>query len=167
MKALSKILLAVTAAVVLSVPRPALGNLIGDSSNASQAGEFAGLTAHSSLFQTLLDSPNSGHFSRMLETMSDRTSVVTFTLPNMDRDLLRLNVIQIRFRGDLGDLLWARRSSDNERGRIPVDHSPKPVDILPVPSTPAGVSVPDGGSTVLLLGLALLGFAALRRRLSF
>jgi hypothetical protein len=165
---LSKILLAVTAAVALSVARPALGNLMGDSSNASQAGEFAGLTANSSLFQMLLDSPNSGHFSRMLETMSDRTSVVTFTLPNMDRDLLRLNVIQIRLRSDLADLLRTKRSSDKELGRIPVDHSPKPVGNVPAPSdSPKGVTVPDGGSTVLLLGLALLGFAALRRRLSF
>jgi VPDSG-CTERM motif len=161
-------LLTVTAAAALSVARPALGNLIGDSSNASQAGEFAGLTAHSSLFQTLLESPSSGHFSRMLETMSDRTSVVTFTLPNMDRDLLRLNVIQITLRGDLENLLWARRSSDNERGRITGDHFPKPVGKVPAPSdSPNGVTVPDGGSTVLLLGLALLGFAALRRRLSF
>jgi VPDSG-CTERM motif len=160
----SKILLAVMAAAALSVARPASGNLIGNSSIASQAGEFA---AQSSLFQMLLGSPNSGHFSRMLETMSDPTSAVTFTLPNMDRDLLRLNVIQIRLRGDLGDLLGPRPSSDNEWGRSPVGHSRNPVDISPVPSTPPGVSVPDGGSTVLLLGLALLGFAALRLRLSF
>jgi hypothetical protein len=31
---------------------------------------------------------------------------------------------------------------------------------------PAGVGVPDGGSTVSLLGCALLGLAALRRKLS-
>ncbi len=30
---------------------------------------------------------------------------------------------------------------------------------------PAGVGVPDGGSTVSLLGCALLGLAALRRKL--
>jgi hypothetical protein len=31
---------------------------------------------------------------------------------------------------------------------------------------PSGVGVPDGGSTVSLLGCALLGLAALRRKLS-
>jgi hypothetical protein len=35
-----------------------------------------------------------------------------------------------------------------------------------VQAGPTAVSVPDGGSTMSLLGLALLGLAALRRKLS-
>lgn len=43
----------------------------------------------------------------------------------------------------------------------------QPVEANRAPSgSPTAVSVPDGGSTISLLGFALLGVAALRRKLN-
>ena len=50
-------------------------------------------------------------------------------------------------------------------GLAPVSGGPGPVTIQPVPQAPPG-AVPDSGSAVVLLMLALLGLAAIRLRLT-
>lgn len=69
-----------------------------------------------------------------------------------------------------GDLFTTSNfSSTTGSGTLgPVSGGPGPVTIQPVPSTGPVIdvpAVPDGGSTAALLGLALLGLAALQRRL--
>jgi hypothetical protein len=190
MNALSKIVLSVIATSALSGARPALGNLMingsadasnfadwtmsAGTSNAGVAADFPGIPSRSSNFQAFLRSPNFGNFSQTVGTMPGRTYIVNLSSPNVGEHAFHLNVFQVRAGGELEQgSLEMRLGSPRERVPVsrrvpvPVAQSPKPVDVAPAPRVPTGVSVPDGGSTVLLLGLALLGLAALRPRLSF
>jgi hypothetical protein len=190
MNALSKIVLAVIATGGLSAARPALGNLMingnadtsnfadwtmsAATSNAGVVADFPGIPSRSSNFEAFLRSPNFGNFSQTVGTMPGRTYIVNLSSPNVGKHEFHLNVFQVRAGGELeqGSLEMRLGSSSKrvpvkQRAPVPIAQSPKPVPYAPASRFPRGVSVPDGGSTVLLLGLALLGLAALRPRLSF
>ena len=155
----------------------------GATGTAGVAADFPGIPSRSSNFQAFLRSPNFGNFYQTLGTMPGRTYIVNLSSPNVGEHVFHLNVFQVRAGGELEQgSLEMRLGSPGERvpvkqrAPVPAAQSPKPLPVVPasrpVPVVPAsrfpkGVSVPDGGSTVLLLGLALLGLAALRPRLSF
>jgi hypothetical protein len=102
-----------------------------------------------------------GNFAdRTLSTDASNTSLPW--TPNGSDDVARL-----KWQDNLDKLLMMRRDMRNELVRPPLDPPPNPVQILPVPMPPQGVGVPDGGSTLIFLGFALLGISALRLRLSF
>lgn len=70
------------------------------------------------------------------------------------------DISRIEWRSDIEKPLIMRQESRNGLVRPPVDPSG-----VPVPGVPPGVNVPDGGSTLLLLGLAFVGLGVLRPRL--
>ena len=75
----------------------------------------------------------------------------------------RDDVSRIEWRSDMEKLLLMRQKMRDGLVRPGVD----PGNIVPGPGNPPGASVPDGGSTLLLLGFAFLGLAVLRPRFSF
>jgi hypothetical protein len=187
MKALPKLLLALTAVAALSVAYPAKANLItnpgfetGDftgwtTGGGSVMGSFNGVSPHSGSFQAVFSGP-SVVLSQTLATMAGQSYTVDFWMAAVNVDpgggMFGVfwggsNVFAHAFA--VGNTPYteftfnvtASSASTNLAFSIAPDSSSIFLDDVSV--TPAGV--PDAGSTLPLLGFASLGLAALRRKL--
>jgi VPDSG-CTERM motif len=185
MKALPKILLALTALAALSVAYPARANLIsnpgfetGDftdwttSGGASVVGTFLSVSPHSGSFQAHI---TTGSITQTVVTMATQSYTISFWL-----------AIPSGRTGDPFAVIWGGSTIFTEPAQ-PLSYSEftftetassgsTALQFLvssgvtnwlldDVSVTPAGVGVPDTGSTLSLLGFASLGLVALRRKL--
>jgi hypothetical protein len=190
MKALPKILLALTAVPALSFAYPARANLI--TNGGFETGDFSGWTVlgtdndvvgaqpftlpHSGNFQALFASGDNS-ISQNVTTTPGSSYVITFWLaPNVRQGGLPSLAVN-----------WGGSNIFSESFTTPSGYTEHTFTVNA--SSPATqlqfqfssifgnvfylddisvsrAGVPDGGSTVSLLGLALLGMAALRRKLS-
>ena len=192
MKASPKILLALTAVAALSVAYPAKANLVtnggfesgdfppgwtlgGDTGFDSVRGPDFGINPHSGSFQALLSVSTGSSISQMLALTVGTTYTVDFWLANNDFGATSFaaslggvtgfsvtnagpsayteHTFNFTYTGGSTELLFTDSRTDGAWLLDDVSVNPK------------GVGVPDGGSTVSLLSFALLGLAALRRRL--
>ena len=192
MKALPKILFAVTAVAALSFAYPAKANLItnggfetGDltgwtSSMFLVSGTFNGQAPHSGNFQAVKNLGPSASLSQSVATTPgaaytvsffaaanngpippDVTMTVTFGATTIFSHLFDSNT------GYTGYTVNVTASSASSALNFNLDGEGLGFVLLDDISVAlARVGVPDGGSTVSLLGCALLGLAALRRKLS-
>ena len=185
MKALPKILLALTAVAALSVAHPAKANLITNAGfeqgsngwtifpSIGLGGTQNGISPHSGNLQvyTVGNFPGAG-VGQTLATRTGATYTVSFFLAAAGATGGTLDVLwggstvfshvfnslsgytPYTFNVTASNASTALRFSFGGRGQQFLDD---------ISVTPAGV--PDGGSTVSLLGCALLGVAVLRRKL--
>ena len=191
MKALPKILLALTAVAALSVACPAKANLItnpgfetGDltgwtSSTFLVSGTFNGQAPHSgnfqavnnfepaSISQSVATTPGAAYTVSFFAAANngpippDVTMTVTFGATTIFSHLFDSNT------GYTGYTVNVTASSASSALNFNLDGEGLGFVLLDDISVAlARVGVPDGGSTVSLLGCALLGLAALRRKLS-
>ena len=185
MKALRKILLALTAVAALSVAHPAKANLITNPGfetgsmgwtlfpGAGVSGAQSGVSPHSGNAQLFTATSVQGAgVGQLLATTPGATYTVSFFLAAAETGG-SLNVLwggstvfshvftslsgytEYTFNVTASNASTALRFSFRGRNQFLDDISVEP----------AGVGVPDGGSTVSLLGCALLGVAVLRRKL--
>jgi hypothetical protein len=184
MKALPKLLLALTAVAALSFAQPAKANLItnpgfetGDftgwlSNFAAVTGTFNGVAPHSGSFQTRIVNP--GFISQSVATTPGTTYTIDFFVaPQAFNQNLFLVVsfggtifshlfvintgyTEFSFNATASGANTLLQFNENGSGVLLLDD---------ISVEPTGVGVPDGGSTVSLLGCAFLGLVALRRKL--
>ena len=196
MKALPKILLALTAVAALSVAYPAKANLVtnggfetGDFTGWTQSGDttfthvkggFNGIDPHSGSFQAFLGNLNTGFLSQMLALAVGTTYTVDFWLANTFLgSMLSPNSFAASLGGFTGFSLTNGAASGYTEHTFNFTFTGGSTELLftflnlpgnwlldDVSVNRTRVGVPDGGSTVSLLGFALLGLAALRRKLS-
>jgi hypothetical protein len=187
MKALPKILLALTAVAAFSVAYPAKANLI--TNGGFETGDFTGWTTSAPsavVGSTFGVSPHSGNFqagfgapsfaTQNLTTTPGASYVVDFWVAaNVLGGQGTLNVV---FASTVFSYLFPASSGYTEYTfTVTASSSTTALQFIfldigasnlllldDVSVNPAGV--PDGGSTVSLLGCALLGLTALRRKLS-
>jgi hypothetical protein len=180
MKALPKILLALTAVAALSVAYPAKANLItnpgfetGDftgwfAPTSSVVGAFGGVSPHTGNFQAV--NFGGGTLSQTLATTAGQSYTVDFWAATNGGGQFQVlwggsTVFSHLFAGPTGYTEFTFNVTASSAS-TPIQFQ----DLFgflfldDISVTPAGV--PDGGSTVSLLGCALLGLAALRRKLS-
>ena len=191
MKTLPKILLALTAVAALSFAHPAKANLItnpgfetgnftgwtqsGDTSFTGVTGTFVGIAPHSGSFQAVMGNVSTGFLSQMLALAVGTTYTVDFWLAN---NTPGTNSFAASLGGVTGFSVTNAGASGYTEHTFNFTYNGGSTQLLftflNVPGSwflddisvePAGVGVPDGGSTVSLLGCALLGLAALRRKL--
>lgn len=181
MNKLRSILLVLTAVAALSVAHPAKANLIttpgfetGDFTGWSRIGSFvvgplAGVSPHSGNFQAFLQNLEST-IGQGFATTPGQSYTISFWAATISGNHVNVflggsTVFSHLFNGPTGytefTFNWtassASTSIDFETGaQLFLDD---------ISVEPAGAGVPDGGSTVSLLGCALLGLAALRRKL--
>ena len=190
-KALSKILLALTAVAALSLAYPASANLI--TNPGFETGNATGWTAvgkgvdvlsstvqvapHSGNFQARIGNPAAGYdgsLTQFLATTAGSSYTIDFWLANPlgtnnfivswgGAPILSLTNPGVFGYTDYTFTETALTASTSLSFVSPGGGSAFFLDDVSV--EPAGVGVPDGGSTVPLLGSALLGLAALRRKL--
>jgi hypothetical protein len=184
MKALPKILLALTTVAALSVAYPAKANLItnggfetGDFtgwtfSNAVVVGMFAGVPPHSGSFEAELGAP--AVISQSVATTPGQSYTIDFFAAAAGINTLPLTMT-VNFGGTVFIHIFTASTGYTEfmfNATVPSSAASLSFstdafgfllldDISVTPTT-----VPDGGTTVSLLGCALLGLAGLRRRLS-
>ncbi|HET6887845.1 MAG TPA: VPDSG-CTERM sorting domain-containing protein [Candidatus Udaeobacter sp.] len=188
MKALPKLVLAITAAAALSFVQPARANLItnpgfengfpGNPWTINNGAAVApGAGAHSGVFYGWLPSSggNSPTISQSVATTPSATYSIDFfvaytaTTPTNLTVTFGATVFSYLFTGISGYThlgFNATASGTNTNLLFRVVSGVGTVSIDDVSVNPAGVGVPDGGTTVSLLGCAFLGLAALRRKLS-
>jgi hypothetical protein len=189
MKTPTKILLALTAAAALSIAHPASANLItnpgfetGDFTgwtnvNGVVVGTFFGFAPHSGNFQA---ANTTGSLTQSVATTPGASYTIDFWLGNT------VNSLPNSFSVSWGGVPLFSLTNQSSFGYTEYTFNAtaltastalqfgflEPVGasgiwfLDDVSVNPAGVGVPDGGSTVSLLGCALLGLAALRRKLS-
>ena len=193
MKASPKILLALTAVAALSVAYPAKANLVtnggfetgdftgwtlaGDTGFDSVRGPFTGINPHSGSFQAVLSVSNGSLLSQMLALTVGTTYTVDFWLANNDFGATS-------FAASLGGVTGFSLTNGGPFGytehTFNFTYTGGSTELLFTFSRPSGSwllddasvnpqgrGVPDGGSTVSLLGFGLLGLAALRRKLGW
>ena len=195
MKASPKILLALTAVAALSVAYPAKANLVtnggfetgdftgwtqgGDSGFDQVRGPFTGINPHSGSFQAVLSVSTGSSISQMLALTVGTTYTVDFWLANTFLgSMLSPNSFAASLGGFTGFSLTNGAASGYTEHTFDFTYTGGSTELLftksrtngswlldDVSVNPRGVGVPDGGSTVSLLSFALLGLAALRRRL--
>jgi VPDSG-CTERM motif len=188
MKALPKILLALTAVAALSVAYPASANLItnpgfetGDftgwtvSGFAGVTGTINGVVPHSGSFQgnfvnatasqNLTTTPGASYTINFFLALANNLPVNSFSVSWGGVTLLSLtNQSSFGYTEYTFNVTASTASTALLFGFNQIaGHGGWLLDDVSV--NPAGVGVPDGGSTVSLLGCALLGLAALRRKL--
>jgi len=179
MKVLPKILLALTAVAALLVAYPAKANLITnpgfETGNLTgwtltiaflRAGTFLGISPHSGSFQAV--GLAGGFLGQSVATTVGQSYTVDFWAATRSGGLLQVfggsTVFNHLFLGPTGytELTFTFTAAS----------ASSPIEFFDVTGamflddisvTPTGV--PDGGTTVSLLGCALLGLAALRRKL--
>jgi hypothetical protein len=188
-KALSKILLALIAVAALSLAHPASANLI--TNPGFETGNTTGWTAvgsgvlvlgtvqvapHSGNFQARLGNPGgaAGSLTQFLATTPSSSYTIDFWLANplgTDNFIVSWGgapILSLTNPGVFGytEYTFTETASTASTSLSFVSPGGGSIFFLDdVSVEPAGVGVPDGGSTVSLLGSALLGLAALRRKL--
>jgi hypothetical protein len=180
MKALPKILLALTAAAALSAAYPAKANLItnpgfetGDFtgwtvSTFSVRGAFGGVSPHTGNFQAV--DFGGGILSQTLATTAGQSYTVDFWAATNGGGQFQVlwggsTVFSHLFAGPTGYTEFTFNvTASSASTQIQFQDLFGFLFLDDISVTPAGV--PDGGTTVSLLGCALLGLAALRRKLS-
>ena len=192
MKTLRPILLALTAVAALSVAYPAKANLItnggfetGDFTGWTVSGDLndvavigtniTGIAPHSGSFQGVFGPLNTGFLSQMLALAVGTTYRVDFWLANAISP--GNNSFAVSLGGVTGFSLTNAGLSGYTEHTFDFTYTGGSTQLLftylNVPgewllddvSVNAVGTVPDGGTTVSLLGCALLGLAGLRRRL--
>jgi protein with PEP-CTERM/exosortase system signal len=185
---LSKLLLTLTAVAALSVAYPARANLItnpgfetGDFTGwtangiAGVAGTVDGIAPHSGNFQAAFFV---GSLSQSVATTAGASYTIDFFLANTT--LNGVNQFTLSWGGSTIFSLTNQGAFGYTEYTFTETAPTASTELLfgfnsdfsghwlldDVSVNPAGVGVPDGGSTVSLLGCALLGLAALRRKLS-
>ena len=180
MKTPTKILLAITAAAALSFAHPAKANLI--TNPGFETGDFTGWTTSGSTFVTA-NPPwvHSGTWAGALNSTNATISQSVATTPGTTYTIdffARALFLDTNFTVNFGNTVFnylltanglyteltfnATVSGANTNLSF---HNPNGTVFLDdISVTPTGV--PDGGTTVSLLGCALLGLAGLRRKLS-
>jgi hypothetical protein len=184
MKALPKILLALTAVAALSVAYPAKANLItnpgfetGDFTGWNRdlffkVGTSFGVSPHSGNFQAM--SFGTGVINQTLTTTPGQSYTISFWAATASDALLEVafgspfsTVFSHIFNGATGYTEFTFNGTASSASTfIGFADRVGTLFLDDISVEPAGVGVPDGGSTVSLLGCALLGLAALRRKLS-
>jgi VPDSG-CTERM motif/Protein of unknown function (DUF642) len=189
MRTLRPILLALTAVAALSVAYPAKANLItnpgfetGDFTGwtvsglvlGGVGGTFNGQAPHSGNFQATLGTASSGSISQSVATTPSATYTIDFFAAANNGSIQPNFTLTVNFGGAVFSHLFNSASGYAEYtfnatasgastalnftntgvGFLLLD------DISVTPTT-----VPDGGTTVSLLGCALVGLAGLRRKL--
>ena len=187
MKALPKILLALTAVAALSVAHPAKANLI--TNPGFETGNFTGWTevGFGAVFGLVNGvSPHSGSFQAVQATGNLSQSVATTPSASYTIDfwlagsLSGTNSLVVTWGGST-ILTLTNQSAFGYTHYTFTETTLTASTALAfnfttllggggwhlddVSVNPAGVGVPDGGSTISLLGCALLGLTALRRKL--
>jgi len=186
MKALPKILLALTAVAALSVAYPTKANLITNpgfetgnftgwtttGGGGSVAGTLGGIAPHSGNFQAAF---GVGEFSisQNVTTTPGASYIVDFWLAGTGGALFSVSwggggIFNQAFSEGFGytEHTFTVTALSPTTGLLFLSHSFGGNLLLDdVSVNPAGVGVPDGGSTVSLLGFASLGLVALRRKL--
>jgi len=186
MKVLPKILLALTAVLTLSVAYPAKANLITNpgfetgnftgwsvSGLAGVDGTVGGLSPHSGNFQALLGS-NNVSISQSVATTPGQSYTIDFFAASTSPTNAPIT-LTVNFGGTVFSHIFTANTGYTEfmfNATVPSSAASLnfttslPVVFLDdVSVTPTGVGVPDGGTTVSLLGCALVGLAGLRRKL--
>jgi protein with PEP-CTERM/exosortase system signal len=192
MNAPSKLLLALTAVAALSVAYPARANLItnpgfetGDFTgwtnfHGSAVGTAFGVPPHSGNFQAQFDIQfrSTGQLSQSVATTIGASYTINFFLALANAP--PANSFSVMWGGVtvLGSVLTNQSAFGYTEYTFNVTAPTASTELFfqfdgegaawlldDVSVNPAGVGVPDGGSTVSLLGCALLGLAALRRKL--
>jgi hypothetical protein len=189
MKTHTKILLAITAAAALSFAHPASANLI--TNPGFETGDFTGWTnVNGVVVGTFFGfAPHSGNFQAANTTGSLTQSVATTPGASYTIDFWlghTVNSLPNSFSVSWGGVPLFSLTNQSSFGYTEYTFNATALTastalqfgfVEPVGASgiwflddvsvnPAGVGVPDGGSTVSLLGCALLGLAALRRKLS-
>jgi hypothetical protein len=183
MKPLPKILLALTAVAALSVAHPASANLItnpgfetGDftgwtvSGTTSVVGTASGISPHSGSFQAL--SSFTATISQTLATMAGQSYTVNFWATGSALSTFSVSwngspVFAHLFPGNTPYTEFTfnvTASSASTNLAFNLGGTPN-LFLDDVSVNPAGVGVPDAGSTLPLLGFASLCLVALRRKL--
>ena len=173
-----------TAVAALSVAYPAKANLItnpgfetgdftGWTTNWSVGGTRNGIAPHSGNFQAFAFQPLAS-LEQTLATTPGQSYTIDFWVATSNVLSLTVNfggtVFSHFFAGATGYTEFtfnATASSASTSISFTRGFEPFPVFLDDISVEPAGVGVPDGGSTVSLLGCALLGLAALRRKLGW
>jgi len=190
MKALPKILLALTAVAALSVAYPAKANLIinpgfetGDFTGWTTAGDMTiegtinGIAPHSGNFQA--DAAfGSGSLAQSFATTPSASYTIDFFAANNNSGFPQSVTLAVNWGGTtiFSHLFTSNTGYTEYTFTETASGSSTSLGFTvsgltgvflfdDISVTPAGVGVPDGGSTVSLLGCALLGLAALRRKL--
>jgi hypothetical protein len=193
MNALPKLLLALTAAAVLSFIQPAKANLIvnpgfeqgfpnyapwqisGGQTLNTVTGTFNGVAPHSGNFQWV-EGPTiaPGQIRQSVATTPGATYTIDFfvattgvTSPMSLTATFGNTVFSHLFIGNTGYTEFTFNATAPASSST-LNFSVTGIGYLlldDVSVEPAGVGVPDGGTTVSLLGCALLGLAAVRRKL--
>jgi hypothetical protein len=185
----SKLLLALTAAAALSFAHPASANLItnggfetgdftdwGTVGNGFVSGTFMGVAPHSGNYQAVFPGPGNV-LDQFLNTTPGQIYTINFFLANVASNLphslaVTWNGNIVFFTSSLQSFGYTEYTfnvtasgTDDAITFFPVAFEGGALFLDDVSVNPAGVGVPDGGPTVSLLGSALLGLAAVRRKL--
>lgn len=184
MNALPKLLLALTAAAVLSFIQPAKANLI--TNPGFETGDFTGWTLHSAFFvlgTTGGISPHSGAFQatndaggvallgQTFATTLGQSYTVDFWAATSTGGVLSVlnagnhTIFSHLFATQTGytEFTFNFTATNASSGITFLTNGIFLLDDISV--EPTGVGVPDGGTTASLLGCALVGLVGLRRRL--
>jgi hypothetical protein len=190
MKISRKSLFVLTAVAALSVAYPAKANLITNggfetgnftgwlpSPNMQVVGTFLGVSPHSGNFQALL--PLASDLEQTLATTPGQSYTVDFWIAVTARAVPLPSSVTVLwggspvfshlFAGPTGYTEFTfnvTASSASTQIHFTYSAILQVMLLDDVSVNPTRVGVPDGGSTVSLLGLALLGLTGLRRRLS-
>jgi len=183
MKALPKVLLALTAIAALSVAYPAKANLIAnpgfETGNLTgwtlnpgffAMGTASGVSPHSGTYQAFSAS-GSGVLGQSFATTLGQSYTVDFWAATTSGGALSVlggsTVFNHIFAGPTSYTKFTFTFTALSTSS-PIQFSAAGFFFLDdISVSPTGVGVPDGGTTVSLLGSALLGLFGLRRRLSF
>ena len=181
MNALSKLLLALIAVAAVSFAYPAKANLIAnpgfETGNVTgwtlnpgffAVGAVSGVSPHSGSFQAF-SSTGSGALGQSFATTLGQSYTVDFWVATTSGGALSVlggsTVFNHIFAGATGYTEFTFTFTALGTSS-PIHFSAAGFFFLDdISVTPTGVGVPDGGTTVSLLGCALLGLAGLRRKL--
>ena len=192
MRTLRSILLALTAVAALSVAYPAKANLITNpgfetgnftgwtvSQFALVTGTVNGIAPHSGTFQaTFFNGIGSGSLSQSVATTPGATYTIDFFAANNNGGFPQSITLAVNWGGTtiFSHLFTSNTayteytftetaSASSTSLNFTLSGSTGVFLFDDISVTPTGVGVPDGGTTVSLLGCALVGLAGLRRKL--